>query len=341
MLVLSPDPAGLSLAAKHLREGGILAFPTETVYGLGAVVTDEAAMASVFAAKRRPLFDPLIAHLATPAALPSLWARDRSSAAVQHAVELLAAACWPGPLTLVLPRSSAVPDLATAGLGAVGIRVPAHPVARALIEAVGAPLVAPSANRFGRVSPTTAAAVVAELGDVVPYVLDGGPCAVGVESTVVAFDDDGTLVVLRPGGVSVEELTRLVGHRPRVGGRGVVEAPGQLESHYAPEQSLTLLPAAVHVGGLPPGRLAVLSATTPADVVRACARPGTEVVAVEVLSERGDSLEAARRLFGALRRLDDTHVDLVAEPWPDVGGLSEAIRDRLRRAAARRMGPLP
>ncbi len=333
MPVIAPDDDGLRRVAAHLRGGGIAAFPTETVYGLGAVVWDEAAIASVFARKQRPLFDPLIAHVAAASDLALLWDRDRTPTVVRDRVERLVAGAWPGPLTLVLPKRDAVPDLATAGLPAVGVRMPAHPVAHALLRLVGAPLVAPSANRFGRVSPTTASAVAAELGPDL-WVLDGGPCAVGVESTVVAFDDDGTPVVLRPGGLPTARIAELAGAAPRIGGGGPIRAPGQLDSHYAPARALTLLDGPVRA--LPPGRIGVLAATTPPAVVRALAGPETELVAVEVLSPSGDSLEAARTLFAALRRLDEADVDLIAEPWPGEGGLSDALRDRLRRAAARR-----
>jgi L-threonylcarbamoyladenylate synthase len=331
--LIPPDDDGVRRVADHLRGGGVAAFPTETVYGLGAVVWDEGAVAQVFARKQRPLFDPLIAHLADADDLGALWDRAATPEPARAQAERLAAAAWPGPLTLVLPKRPSVPDLATAGLPAVGVRVPAHPVARALIRATGAPLVAPSANRFGRVSPTTAAAVAAELGADL-LVLDGGPCAVGVESTVVALEDDGTPVILRPGGFPAERVAAVTGRTPRVGARGRIEAPGQLESHYAPGRPLTLLSGPVR--SLPPGRVGVLCATTPADAVRALAGPETELAAVEVLSAAGDPIEAARTLFAALRRLDDADVDLIAEPWPGVGGLSDAIRDRLRRAAARR-----
>ncbi len=223
----------------------------------------------------------------------------------------------------------------TAGLSLVGVRCPAHPVARALLAAVGAPLVAPSANRFGRVSPTTALAVVAELGADL-LVLDGGPCAVGVESTVVAFEDDGAPVVLRPGGLSLDAVRAHTGREPRVGGRGRVEAPGQTASHYAPARPATLLPAALPECGLPPGRWAVLASTTPEARVRALAGPGTTLAAVEVLSAAGDSVVAAQRLFAALRRLDEADADVLLEPWSPNGGLADALRDRLRRAAAAR-----
>jgi L-threonylcarbamoyladenylate synthase len=334
-VLLPADDRALAHVAAHLRAGGIAAFPTETVYGLGAVLWDEAAIAQVFARKARPLFDPLIAHVAEPAGLDALWDEAATPEPARAAVRRLTAAVWPGPLTVLVPKVARVPLLATAGLSLVGVRCPAHPVARALLAAVGAPLVAPSANRFGRVSPTTALAVVAELGADL-LVLDGGPCAVGVESTVVAFEDDGAPVVLRPGGLSLDAVRAHTGREPRVGGRGRVEAPGQTASHYAPARPATLLPAALPECGLPPGRWAVLASTTPEARVRALAGPGTTLAAVEVLSAAGDSVVAAQRLFAALRRLDEADADVLLEPWSPNGGLADALRDRLRRAAAAR-----
>lgn len=332
MPLVPPDTAGVSAVAARLRAGELAAFPTETVYGLGARIWDPDAIARVFERKGRPWFDPLIAHVAERDGLGALWDAPGEPAAVRDAVERLVAEAWPGPLTVVVRRRPEVPDLAVAGLPSVGVRLPAHPVARALLRAVGDPVVAPSANRFGRVSPTTAEAVLAELGEDL-WVLDGGPCAVGVESTVVGFEADGTPVILRPGGLPAEEVARITGRTPARGSRGRIEAPGQTESHYAPARPLSLLPGPIREVGLPPGRWGVLSATTPAASVRG---PGAEVVGVEVLSESGDPREAARRLFAALRRLDALDVDLLAEPWRGEGGLSDAVRDRLQRAAARR-----
>ncbi|MCB9688754.1 MAG: threonylcarbamoyl-AMP synthase [Alphaproteobacteria bacterium] len=325
MIVLPPDESGIRIAADHLLAGGILGMPTETVYGLAAVVWRTDAIASVFAAKERPLFDPLIAHVVDVEQAWTVWDRDVLEAPAREAVERLTAALWPGPLTLVLPRREAVPDLATSGLPTAAVRSPDHPVARSLIAAVGEPLVAPSANRFGRVSPTTAEAVVAELGDRVPYVLDGGPCRVGLESTVLAIEPDGVPRLLRPGGVAAERVAELLGRPVRDGRGGAIEAPGQLASHYAPSVPLTLVDRAE--GEL--GRVSALLASGSADRVRADG-------SVVVLSEGGDAAEAARRLFAALRELDGAGLPIVAERWPDRTGLGHAIADRLERAAARR-----
>jgi L-threonylcarbamoyladenylate synthase len=306
MEVLAPTADQLARAAARLRAGEVVAIPTETVYGLAGAAFDERALARIFAAKDRPTFDPLIVHvleLDAPGVVGPLAPRQRAAA------ERLARAHWPGPLTLVLPRGPRVPDLATAGLPTVAVRSPRHPVARALVAAVG-PLAAPSANRFGRISPTSAADVVAELGDRVELVVDGGPCAVGLESTIVAVGEDGELTLLRPGGVAVEA-------RP---GGPEVRAPGMLPSHYAPHKPLVFLGASA-----PAGRVALL-AFDPATAARVAA------VRTEVL---GLDLEAAaRRLFAALRALDACDADvIVAEPCPSRAGLGHAIADRLERAA--------
>lgn len=330
MIVLPPNAAGIRTAAEHLLAGGVVGMPTETVYGLAADVWNEAAIARVFAAKDRPLFDPLIAHVDGPARAWTLWDPARVGAGARAVVERLVDALWPGPLTLVLPRRPAVPDLATSGLGTVAVRAPDHPVAIALIREVGRPLVAPSANRFGRISPTTAQAVVEELGDRVPYVLDGGPCRVGLESTVLAVEADGGCWLLRPGGVSVERLAELLGRAPSAATGDRVEAPGQLASHYAPSVPLRLVERAE--GEL--GACGVLLASGSADRVRADGP-------VIVLSAAGDPGEGARRLFGALRELDAAGLPIVAERWPSPSGLGHAITDRLVRAAARRLDDAP
>lgn len=337
--VLAPDALGLSTAAAHLRAGGIVGMPTETVYGLAAIADDPAAVLRVFEAKNRPLFDPLIVHLADAEQLGAYVALENWTVPARRTVQALAA-WWPAPLTLVLPRRPEVPDLVTSGLPTVAVRVPAHPVARALITAAGAGLAAPSANRFGRISPTTAAAVVEELGDRVAYVLDGGPCTVGVESTVVRVCDDGSLDVLRPGGVPVEALAAVAPvHR---GGPAApdpsptIAAPGQLPSHYAPRTPLTLVEGPIDgAAALPPRALAILVARGEAEpVVRRLRARGYRVVAACSLSAAGDPAEASRQLFAALRTLDHSGADdIVAEQWPDGTGLGFALRDRLARAS--------
>jgi L-threonylcarbamoyladenylate synthase len=315
------DPSAVREAARRLREGGIVAFPTETVYGLGARASDPRAVARVFEVKARPRFDPLIVHLAEASWLP------RVSPSRDPRASLLASRFWPGPLTLVVPRLPAVPDLVTAGLDTVGVRVPAHPDARALLLALGEPLAAPSANPFGYVSPTTAAHVADLLGDAVDLVLDGGPCPVGVESTIVSLATE-VPVLLRPGGVPREELEEALGRgleRAELSDSQGPRAPGQLASHYATRTPLRVLDGPAP--SPPPGRVGLV-ASSPGP-------PPAGYAAVEVLAPDGQASTAAASLFAALRRLDAQGLDLIlAEPWEE-RGLGHAIMDRLRRAAAR------
>jgi len=311
------EPAAIEEAAAVLRRGGLVAFPTETVYGLGADAFDPRAVARVFEVKARPSFDPLIVHLADAADL------SRVSPALDPRVSALAAQFWPGPLTLVLPRRPEVPDLVTSGLDTVGVRVPAHPAARALIQAAGTPVAAPSANPFGYVSPTTAAHVAELLGPAVDLVLDGGPCRVGVESTILSLAGQ-TPVILRPGGVPREALEEALGVALEVAGRPARPlAPGQLEKHYATRTPLRILPGPA--GRAPEGRVGLLAWRT----------AGPEgYAAAEVLAPDGSPETAAANLFAALRRLDTAGLDLIlAEPC-DEAGLGHAIMDRLRRAEA-------
>lgn len=312
-------PVAVDEAARLLRAGGLVALPTETVYGLAADATNGAAVARIYAAKGRPSFNPLIAHVADIAAAERL-ARFAPDAAT------LARAFWPGPLTLVLPKAgtSGVSDLATAGLDSIALRIPDHPVARALLEAFGAPLVAPSANRSGHVSPTTAAHVLADLEGRVDLILDAGPTRVGVESTIVACLDEP--VLLRPGGISRAEIERVLG-KPLADAAPVAAdappAPGLLASHYAPHAPLTL-----DIRDWSPDDAVLAFGPLPAN-----APPAAMLLN---LSPSGDLVEAAASLFSHLRQLDASGAPrIVAMPVPD-GGLGEAINDRLRRAAAPR-----
>ena len=337
-------------AARRLRAGELVVFPTETVYGLGAHALDPVAVAGIFAAKGRPSTDPLIVHVADTSAL-ALLARDLPAAA-----QALAAHFWPGPLTLVLHKRDEVPGIVTAGLGTVAVRVPAHPVARALLIAAGVPVAAPSANRFSRPSPTTAAHVLADLDRQVDLVLDAGPTDIGVESTIV----DCTVsppVVRRAGGVPFDALAEVVpGLRVAdavIDVREAQGAPGQLLRHYAPDARLTVYagdPVAVvarlasearaHVGrGSRVGVLAPeedLMALAP-DVAAAATRGR---VMVASLGPRHDPAAAARLLFGALRRLDHERVDVIVAAGPARHGLGAAVWDRLRRAAEGRVIPV-
>jgi L-threonylcarbamoyladenylate synthase len=295
-----------------------VAFPTETVYGLGANAFDPRAVARVFEVKARPSFDPLIAHLAEVEGV------SRVAVGADPRVARLAARFWPGPLTLVLPRQPSLPDLVTAGLDTVGVRVPDHPAARALILEAGTPLAAPSANPFGYVSPTTAAHVADQLGDRVDLILDGGPCRVGIESTILSLAVDPPLL-LRPGGVAQEELESVLGQALDVAGTPArPAAPGQLIRHYATRTRLLILTG--RASGPPPGRVGLLAfAEAPA---------GATYAAVEILAPDRKGTTAAANLFAALRRLDALGLDLLlAEPCPEEG-IGRAIMDRLRRCAA-------
>jgi L-threonylcarbamoyladenylate synthase len=320
--VTSPCPVGDDVvrAAELLRGGGLVAFATETVYGLGANALDVSAVARVFEAKQRPTFDPLIVHVAELDDLRPLLVDLPSPA------RLLAERFWPGPLTLVLPKSDVVPDLVTAGLDTVAVRVPGHEQARELLRQAGVPVAAPSANPFGQVSPTRAAHVVEQLGDRIDYVLDGGPCRVGVESSVLDLSRSRP-VLLRPGGVPVEELEAVVGpvSSPDASDLAKPHAPGMLPKHYAPRT-----PLRIRTGGnddlSEDARIGRLAFTTPQDRER--------FAAVEVLSPTGDLAEAAANFFAALRRLDAADVTgILADPFPD-HGLGRALNDRLRRAAS-------
>ena len=317
------DPRTILRAAERLGAGDIVAFPTETVYGLGANALNERAVAKVFAAKNRPEFDPLIVHIGDKdAASPYVTALDPRARQLMDAF-------WPGALTLVLPKRSSIPDLVTAGLGTVALRMPSHPVALALLRAVDFPIAAPSANPFGYVSPTTAAHVRDSLGDAVDLIIDGGPCQVGVESTVCALTEH-QAVLLRPGGVTLEQIESVIGP-VRLGEPTQTDrrSPGTLLSHYAPRVPVLLLKPGAALPQPEAGeRLGLLSLTPRSD-----ARGYTRT---EALSQDGNLLDAAAHLFAALRRLDATSgLDrVVIESVPETG-MGRAIMDRLRRAAAR------
>ena len=320
--VMRADRGAVGAAARRLAAGGLVAFPTETVYGLGADATDGTAVARLYAAKGRPSFNPLIAHVSDLAAARRLAAFDGDA-------ERLAAAFWPGPLTLVLPKAAGCPvsDLATAGLDTIALRVPDHPVARDILAAFGRPVVAPSANRSGHVSPTTAGHVLADLRGRIDLIVDAGPTSVGVESTIVACLD-GTPILLRPGGLARAAIEAVLG-RPlaetaRPAAAEAPLAPGMLTSHYAPKARVRLDADAVAPGEallafgpiLPPG--------------------AADAALVLNLSPAGDLVEAAANLFSHLRRLDGAGAPAIAVMPVPHEGLGEAINDRLARAAAPR-----
>lgn len=302
-------------AARIIQEGGLVAFPTETVYGLGADALNSLAVARIFEVKNRPQFDPLIVHVAD-LRQAEILVKKLPSRAVQ-----LAEAFWPGPLTLVLEKSSLIPDLVTSSLPTVAFRVPDHPLALGLIRESGRPIAAPSANSFGGVSPTTADHVRQSLGNKVDLVLDGGPCRVGVESTVLSLTGE-IPVLLRPGGVSLEELQALLGEVALSQDGSLPQSPGQLLSHYAPSTPLRFL------GQVPssplPGKWGLL-----------CFQSHSEAgafVIEEVLSPAGNLREAAANLFSSIRKLDSLGLDGILALSVPEEGLGRAINDRLRRA---------
>jgi L-threonylcarbamoyladenylate synthase len=324
-----PTGTDIREAARIIRAGGLVAFPTETVYGLGADALAPASAARIFEAKDRPRFDPLIVHVADSSEL------DRLAADVPSLARALIERFWPGPLTLVLAKTAAVPDLVTSGLRTVAVRCPDHPVALDLLRQSGVPIAAPSANRFGRISPTTAEHVAEQLGDHIDYILDGGPCRVGVESTVLDVTHSRP-VLLRPGGVPLEDIEAVIGPvAVRAAGDSSIESasaprssPGLLPHHYAPRTPLVIsADASTETWQLASAvpRIGLL-AFTPEDPFG--------FAAIETLSPAGDLRQAAAGFFAALTRLDHQDLDLiVARPFPECG-LGCALNDRLRRAAA-------
>ena len=319
MAVITQD---IDIVATALRDGELAAIPTETVYGLAGNALNPHAVAGIFEAKRRPSFDPLIMHLPTAEAVAD-YVTDFPAE-----LRALAKTLWPGPLTLLLPRAQDVPDLVTSGLERVAVRVPAHPLALALLEQLDFPLAAPSANPFGYISPTTAAHVQAQLGERIPWILDGGAADVGIESTIVGVEN-GRTCIYRLGGVPVDQIEAIVGavtvqshssSRP--------QAPGLLEQHYAPGTRFLL------------GERSALAKAASDDGQRVAVLnfahhlPGIDPALQRVLSHDGNLRDAASHLFSAMRELDSLGVDvIVAEPVP-AEGLGLAINDRLQRAAA-------
>jgi len=307
-------------AANILNQGGVVAFPTETVYGLGADALNAEAAARIFEIKQRPHFDPLIVHVWSPGQLSLLVTE------IPAAAQALIDRFWPGPLTLILPKTGRVPDIVTAGLPSVAVRMPGHPMALELLRQANTPIAAPSANRFGCTSPTTAQHVLDQLGSRVDLIVDGGSCSVGIESTIVSLLDE-TPALLRTGGIAAEEIERVIGplRRPSAPSPDRPAAPGQLSRHYAPRTPLLFCERCV-----PPAhsvRTGLLTFREP--------DPQNRFAAVEVLSAGGNLREAAANLFAAIHRLDAMNLDCIcAELFPDTG-LGQAINDRLRRAAHR------
>jgi L-threonylcarbamoyladenylate synthase len=315
-MVVPATPENLERAAQIIRSGGLVAFPTETVYGLGANALDATAVAKIFAAKQRPSFDPLIVHVSDRQMLQQV-VRE-----VPEVAEKLMSRFWPGPLTLVLPKSEQVPGIVTAGLPTVAVRMPAHPVAQALIRRALVPVAAPSANPFGYLSPTRAEHVERMLGERVDLILDGGSTEFGVESTIVLLAEKP--VLLRYGAVTLEELETVLGSLElQVGPSENPLVPGQLPQHYAPRTPIRIAPPEA----IPPGLRKRAGYLAFQQVPK-----GFKVV--KVLSPTGNLLEAAAHLFEALHQLDRLGLEVIyAEPVPEEG-LGRAIMDRLRRAAS-------
>jgi L-threonylcarbamoyladenylate synthase len=313
---MAPISKDIKQAQTHLNAGELVAIPTETVYGLAANALDAKAVAKIFEVKNRPTFDPLIVHIAYPSEV------EKYAAAYPGPARDLAIKYWPGPLTLLLPKRNNIPDLVTAGLNTVGLRCPNHPLTLGLLRGLDFPLAAPSANPFGYISPTTAQHVQDQLGDKIPFILDGGPCSVGLESTIVGFER-GDVIIHRLGGLSLEAIESVVGKvEVRTQSSANPQAPGQLDSHYAPRKKMVvgnideLLRK--HYGE----RVGVLSFKTSYGVEDNF-----------ILSPKGSVNEAAQNIFSMMRQLDQSEVDVILAEFVPEQGLGKAINDRLRRAS--------
>ncbi|MEJ1241476.1 L-threonylcarbamoyladenylate synthase [Chryseolinea sp. T2] len=303
-------------AASLLRAGELVAIPTETVYGLAANALNSDAVAKIFEAKNRPHFDPLIIHV------PSFDAVSLYASEVPNEAKQLAEKFWPGPLTLVLPKRDIVPDLTSAGLDTIGIRCPDHALTRSLLQTLDFPLAAPSANPFGYVSPTTAQHVDQQLGDRIAYILDGGSCEIGIESTIVGFEESHP-VIYRFGGLPLESIIDVVGPlKTRAHSTSNPRAPGQLKSHYAPGKRVIL------------GDISILLKEVSNKVAVISFKTDYKIPNQIVLSPKGSLHEAARNLFSALRKVDELPVDIVFAELVPNEGIGRAINDRLTRAAS-------
>ena len=312
----------ISIAAELLKKGEVVAIPTETVYGLAANALKATAVAKVFQFKNRPSFDPLIIHL------PSFERVEPYVLDIPDVIKKLADAFCPGPLTLLLKKNELIPDLVTSGSSYVAVRIPAHPVTKALLDMLDFPLAAPSANPFGYISPTTAQHVADQLGNVLPYILDGGPCDIGVESTIAGLNDYGELEILRKGGLPLEEIRRIAGHiNVKDNSTSNPKAPGMLESHYAPRVPLLMVDIDQEIAKYNPETTGVISYTK--------IQPGVPHKHQVILSLSGDFKEAARNLFAGMRYLDSCHIDTILAEFLPEHDLGIAINDRLRRASAK------
>ncbi|HQO04376.1 MAG TPA: L-threonylcarbamoyladenylate synthase [Spirochaetota bacterium] len=304
-------------AAKIIAAGGLVAFPTETVYGLGADAMNPIAAAKIFEVKNRPFFDPLIVHI------PDMSWVGRLAADIHARAAELMKAFWPGPLTIVVKKNGTVPDILTAGLDTVALRMPSHPVALALLRYAGTPVAAPSANPFGYLSPTTAGHVEAQLGGSIDMILDGGPCSVGIESTIIRVDVSG-ITLLRAGGTPVEAIESVAGKISTAENSPAPQAPGQLPYHYSPHTPVKIIEDISEAVQPDSG---LLSLYRPEDVKK--------FRSVEVLSEKGDLTEAAAGFFNCLHNLDAAGCGIIYALKLPEEGLGRAIMERLRKAAAK------
>ncbi len=312
------ETQAVSHAAEMIKKGGIVAFPTETVYGLGADAFNALAVARIFEVKQRPYFDPLIVHVAHSGDV------DRLVKEIPPDAEKLMKQFWPGPLSIVFTKGNHVPDIVTAGLSTVAVRIPDHPVALSFIKESQCPIAAPSANPFGYLSPTTAEHVREQLGDQVDFILNGGPCSVGLESTIVSFSEEKARL-LRPGGVPLEEIELIIGRVEFNPSDDRPSAPGMLPKHYAPRTPIVIDSNEQNIAFYDNKNVGLLAFQQE--------RSHLKFIHVEVLSKKGDLREAAANLFAAIRRLDALNLDLIlAEPVPEIG-LGRAIMDRLLRAS--------
>ena len=307
----------ISIARGLLQKGDLVAVPTETVYGLAGNALDVDSVARIFEVKNRPSFDPLIVHIYDFSQL-SKYVMN-----VPPQAERLAKHFWPGAITLLLRKRSIIPDLVTSGLDTVGVRCPKHPMTQNLLKTLDFPLAAPSANPFGFVSPTKASHVIEQLGAKIKYVLDGGPSAIGIESTIVGFDNNKT-IVHRLGGISVEEIEEVVGDVEVITSPTALKSPGQLKSHYSPSKKMFVADLTKAVEMVDLERVAILSF-----------KDDYKTAHQVILSPTGDLIEAAKNLFDALRRLDKMPVDLIIAELVPEEGIGRAVNDRLRRASAK------
>ncbi len=313
--ILKPTKETIKIAVDILKNGGVIAFPTETVYGLGANGLNSIAVAKIFEIKNRPFFDPIILHIGKKEDVKKLWKE------INERAEKLIEKFWPGPLTIILPKTEIVPYIVTSGLETVAVRMPSHPVALEILEKVDFPIAAPSANIFGRLSPTEAIHVEKQIGNKIEIIIDGGKCPVGIESTVIDLTTQEN-IILRPGGIPKEEIEKVIGEVKIIKRSEKILSPGQLPYHYSPKTPLKILRNYKEVKkGIKAGLLAFKEA-----------KEKEKFVKIEVLSEKGDLIEAASNFFSLLHKLDNAGLDIIyAEPVPEEG-LGIAIMDRLYKA---------